>query len=145
MSASTGTILHRSHSLDAVASLALVAGYLRASNAGMREAQILSLQIQRPLPWMFGEVALSSSHPQLPIAAVHETAMSIAEACPFVSAIIFIRIFCQVAEVTRFQIVTVHHVISRDNATAFRVGGSAHSPRLATPVAFVAASPTLHA
>ena len=94
---------------------------------------------------MFSEVMLSSSHPQLPIAAVHETAMSIAEACPFVSAIIFIRVFCQVAEVTRFQIVAVHHVVSRDNATAFRGCGSAHSPRLATPVAFVTASPALHA
>jgi hypothetical protein len=63
--------------------------------------------------------ALSPSHPQLSIAAVHETAMSIAEACPFISAIIFIRVLCQVAQVVRFHIVAVHHVISRNRATAF--------------------------
>jgi hypothetical protein len=68
---------------------------------------------------MFGEVTLSPSHPQLPVTTVHETSVSVAKACPFVSAVILIRVFCQVAEITRFQIVAVHHMISRDNATAF--------------------------
>jgi undecaprenyl pyrophosphate phosphatase UppP len=111
----------------------------------MREAQLWSFPFQRPLSWMFGEVTLSSSHSQFSVGAVHETAMSIAKACTFVSAVIFIRILRQVAEVTRFQIVAVHHVVSGSYAAAFRGGGGAHSPRLATPVAFVAASPTLHA
>ena len=107
-------------------------------------AQILSLLFDSRLSWILDLVTLSHSHPQLSVAAVHETAMSIAKACPFVPAVILIRVLCQVAEIVRFHVVAVHHVIG-SHATAFRGGGSADSPRLATPVAFVAASPTLHA
>jgi hypothetical protein len=104
----------------------------------------MSLRFDSWLSWLLDVATLSRSHPQLSIAAVHETAMSIAKACPFVPAVIFIRVLCQVAEIVRFHVVAVHHVIG-SHATAFRGGGSADSPRLATPVAFVAASPTLHA
>jgi hypothetical protein len=81
-------------------------------------AEILSLLFDSRLSWILDLVTLSHSHPQLSIAAVHETAMSIAEACPFVSAVVFIRVLCQVAEIVRFHIVAVHHVI-RSHTTTF--------------------------
>jgi hypothetical protein len=81
-------------------------------------AEIQSLLFDSRLSWILDLATLSHSHPQLSITAVHETAMSIAEACPFVSAVVFIRVLCQVAEIVRFHIVAVHHVI-RSHATAF--------------------------
>lgn len=93
-----------------------------------KAAQITSFPSESRLSWMLNLGTLPPSHPQLSIPAVHKTAMSVAKACPFVSTIILIGVLCQITKVARFQVVAVHHVVSRSYAAALCEGGSAYTP-----------------
>jgi hypothetical protein len=114
-------------------------------NARPLIARFRGARRSRPVPRRIG-VDRSPLSPYLPVAAVHQAPTPVAKARPLVWAIILVRVLSEIAQIVRFYVVAVHHVLSRSCATAFGVHGrTAHSPRVAAPVTVVAASPALHA